>query len=334
MDNSIFVVNQEPYCIWEIDIKERNKEFLDGIDTEFFEYVLELHLNADDEIKASIALRSTLHHAMETMFSLIGAYIQAPDCAYAWIAKCSNRELRDIVGSIGDYKNDLFTKLLIDRVSWEELSKSVFSGYLPGTEKNEKTSKLYARLWSRLAREFLDRSHIDEYNSIKHGFRIRSGGFSLAGGVEHEFGVPPPAEEIKTLGGSEHGTTYFKIESIGKSKGNRNLKSRRHSLNWRIEKTALLIQLISMSITSVTSALKIANGAEGDTCKFLRPVEDEDFDRPWSFSTGVTSFNMDFVIPENEVVNTTKPELLKRIKEARRQGGKEARKQGSKEKLE
>ncbi len=73
MDSSIFVVNQEPYCIWEIDVQERNKEFLNGIDTDFFDYIVELHLNADDEKRASIALRSTLHHAMETMFSLLGA---------------------------------------------------------------------------------------------------------------------------------------------------------------------------------------------------------------------------------------------------------------------
>lgn len=83
MENSIYVVNKEPYCIWEVDIKERNKEFLNGIDPEYFYYLAELHAGADDEKRAAIALRSTLHHAMETMFSLLGAYIQAPDCAYA-----------------------------------------------------------------------------------------------------------------------------------------------------------------------------------------------------------------------------------------------------------
>jgi hypothetical protein len=316
MDNSIFVVNHEPYCIWEVDVRQRNKEFLDGIDSDFFDYVVELHLNAEDEKRASIALRSTLHHAMETMFSLLGAYIQAPDCTYAWIAKCSNQELRAFVGSVGSFNNELFTKLLIKTVSWEEVSKSVFRGYMPGTEKNEKTAALYAKLWNRLSSEFLDPSHIDEYNSIKHGFRIRSGGFSIALGYEHEYGVSPPAEELKTLGHSVHGTTYFKLEPIGAGKGNRSLRSRRHSLNWRVEKTALLIQLVSMSITNVTSALKIANGSEAKTCKFLRPVDDEDFDKPWSFSTGVTSCNMDYIIPESEVASTNRSELLKRIKES------------------
>lgn len=316
MDNSIFVVNREPYLIWEIDLQKRNKEFLDHIDTDFFDFLLNLYLSADDEKRAAIALRFNLHHAMETMFSLLGAYIQAPLCAYAWIAKCSNHELRDFIKRIGVYKNDLFTKLLIERVSWDEVSRSVFHSYLPGTAKNEKTTGLYAKFWNRLSQEFLNQLHIDEYNSIKHSFRIRSGGFSLAYGVEREYGVSPPAEEMKSLGGSKYGTTFFKLEPIGRSKGNRSIRSRRHSLNWSVEKTVLLIKLVSMSITNITSALKIANGVEYGTCKFLRPVEDKDFEKPWSFSTGVTSCGIDSEISENEVVITTKSELLNRIDEA------------------
>lgn len=318
MESSIFMVNDEPYCIWEINTHERNMEFLNGIDTEYFDYLVELHLNANDEKRASIALRSTLHHAMETMFSLLGAYVQAPDCAYAWIAKCSNSQLRDFIGNIGNHQNELFAKLNIENVSWQEISKSVFCGFHPKTKKNEKTVKQFATLWNRLAHEFLDQSHIGEYNSIKHGFRIRSGGFSLAMGEESANGVPPPAEEMKTLGSSEYGTTYFIVEPIAKSKGNRNLRSRRHSLNWRIEKTVLLIQLAAMSIFNVISALKIANGAESGTCKFLRPLEDEIFDKPWSYSTGVTSMTMNHAIPEDEVEFYSKSELINLINEAMR----------------
>jgi hypothetical protein len=318
MDSSIFFVNQEPYCIWEINVQERNKEFLNGIDTDFFDYVVELHLNAEDKKRASIALRSTLHHAMETMFSLLGAYIQAPDCVYAWITKCSNRDLRELIDSVGRYNNSIRSKLLIEEISWEEISKSIFRGYLPESEKNEKTTKLFAELWSSLAQEFLEQSHIDEYNSIKHGFRIRSGGFSLAIGIEHEYGITPPIEEMKSLGHSEHGTTYFKVEPIGEVQGNRSLRSRRNSLNWSVEKTALLIQLVAMSILNVTSALKIANGIEASTCKFSRPVKDDDFKKPWSFSTGVTSSSMDSVIRENEIISFTKSELLNRINEIKK----------------
>ncbi len=313
MDNAIFVVNKEPYCLWEIDVHERNKEFLSGIDPEYFDYLIELHLHAEDEKRAAIALRSALHHALETMFSLLGAYIQAPNCVYAWVAKCSNRDLRDLVERIENFDTGIYTNLLIEQVSWEEVSKMIFREYEPGTDKNKNTAALFAELWSQLAREFVDQSHIDEYNSIKHGFRIRSGGFSLAVGIEPEYGVSPPREEMKTIGHSEYGTTYFKLEPIGKAKDNRNLRSRRHSINWRIEKTVLLLQLASMSIANISSALKIANGFDATKCKYFRPTEDAVFKTPWSFSPGITGFNMDFVISDSDVAPTTKESLLKMI---------------------
>lgn len=313
MQNSIFMVNEEPYCLWEVDIRERNKEFLEGIDTEYFDYALMVHLKADDEKRASIALRTTLHHATETLFSLLGAYIQAPDCAYAWVAKCSNKDLRELLNKIRIGNKRLFTKLEIERVTWSNVANSIFSGYLPNTERNKQTVKLFADLWLTLAHTFTEQNHIDEYNCIKHGFRIRSGGFSLAFGIEHEYGVPPPIEEMKTIGSSEFGTTFFKIESVRPGKGDRNLISRRKSLNWTINRTILLIQLISCSINNVTSALKIANGAKAGTCKFLRPEEDAVFQKPWQFSSGVTNMNMDFVIDENLIPEISKQELLKII---------------------
>lgn len=190
------------------------------------------------------------------------------------------------------------------------MSESVFRCYLPGTEKNKTTAELFATLWSRLAHEYTDQNHVDEYNSIKHGFRIRSGGFGLAVGLEHEYGVSPPPEEMKLIGNSAFGTTFFKVESIGEVKGNRSLISRKISLNWKIEKAMLLLQLVSMSITNITSALKITNGAQPGRCKFLRPEEDSDFNTPWSYSPGVTSCNINFVTPEDQVSPVTKQELL------------------------
>ncbi len=318
MQSSIFVVNEEPYCIWEVDLPGRNNEFLDGIDTEYLDYLLKVHVEAEDEKRASIALRGTLHHAMETMFSLLGAYIQAPDCVYAWIAKCSNKNLRELVVKVGASRNDLFTKLNIENVSWSSVADSVFRCYLPETEKNKKTAQLFATLWSRLAHEYTNSNHVNEYNSIKHGFRIRSGGFALAVGLEHEYGVSPPPEEMKLIGKSDFGTTFFRIESIGKGKGNRSLRSRRTSLNWNIEKTILILQLVSMSVKNITSALKIANGAQPGTCKFFRPQEDSDFDKPWSYSHGVTVCNMDFVISEDQVASVTRSELLKTVTDAKK----------------
>jgi len=318
VQSSIFVVNEEPYCIWEVDILERNNEFLNGIDTEYFDYVLKVHSEADDEKRASIALRATFHHVTETMFSLLGAYIQAHDCVHAWIAKCTNQDLRELIGKISASRNDLFTKLNIEKVSWECVAESVFLSYVPETEKNQETVRLFASLWKRLANEYINQNHIDEYNSMKHGFRIRSGGFALAVGLEHEYGVSPPPDEIKLVGKSEFGTTFFRIEPIGVGKRNRSLRSRRTALNWNIEKVILLIQLASISIKNITSALKIVNGAKGGTCEFVRPQENSDFEKPWSYSPGVINCNIDYVIPEEQIISVTKSELQKVINDAKK----------------
>jgi len=240
----------------------------------------------------------------------LGAYVQAPNCSYAWIAKCSNKDLRQVIGKINGVNNPLFTKLNIEHVSWDSVAKCVFHCYKPGTERNRQTTELFASLWRKLAHEYTDQNHVDEYNSMKHGFRIRSGGFAFAFGLEHEYGVPPPENEMKMIGHSEYGATFLKVEPIGSAKSNRSLRSKKTSINWSIERLIMLIQLVSMSIANVVSALRIANGAEAGSCQYLRPEEDSDFDKPWQYSPGVTSCNIDYVINENDVTSTTRKELL------------------------
>jgi hypothetical protein len=89
------------------------------------------------------------------------------------------------------------------------------------------------------------------------------------------------------------------------------------SLNWTIEKTALLLQLVSMSIKNVVSALRIANGASPGTCRFHRPTDDSDFDRPWSYSPGVLHCSFDFDIPEDQVRAVKRAELLQILAKAK-----------------
>lgn len=316
MDNVIIVVNDEPYNIWDVNIAERNKEYLEGIDVDYFQYLNETYQKSDDEKRSSIALRASLHHAIETLFSLIGALLQAPTAVYAWMPKCSNSDLRSIVKRINDKDDTLFIRYRFPRPSWKAISDVVFQWYLPGTDKQKRTIDLFAVLWQRLSYEFQDQNHIHEYNSIKHGFRIKSGGFALAFGEEKEYGVAPPASEMKLIGKSDYGTSFFVLKEVGNIKGNRTLTSTRVSLNWKIEKVALLLQLVSMSINNVTSALKCINGAEAGQCKFTRPVEDSDFSDPWTHSPGVTSCNFDFGIDESLVPVTHKKELLAAIKKS------------------
>ncbi|WP_334037045.1 hypothetical protein [Alteromonas macleodii] len=314
MESSIFVVNKEPFCIWEKDVGSRNVEFLDGIDPDYFSYLADIYSRAEDKKRSAIAMRAALYHALETLFSLIGSYVQAPDCAYAWIAKCTNNQLRNFVTEVSSTNNSLFTKLNIRNVSWGEIAENVFSGYIPNTEKNKRTSKLFAELWNKLAIEFLNEAHVDEYNSIKHGFRVRSGGFTLAIGIEREFGVSPPQNKMQTIGHSEYGTSILKLEKLTSNNNERSYRSKRHSLNWSIEKTTLLLQLAAMSINNLLSALRISNGVAASSCKFVRPSKDSDFALPWDYTTGVTISNIDHFFQVDKSMLSKKSQLQDIIK--------------------
>jgi hypothetical protein len=318
MQSSIFLVNDEPYCLWEFDLPARTAEFLKGLDPDYFEYCLNVHIAAEDEQRASVAIRTNLHHAVETLFSLIGAYVQAPDCPYAWIARCTNADLRAVVQRIGRSDSELFTKLNIAPVTWSSIAKAVFDRYMPGTERQTKTAEHFASLWTTFAHELIDQHHIDEYNALKHGFRVWRGGFGLAVGLEHEYGVAPPPEEMQLVGKSDFGATFFKLERIGIDRTNRSVRSRRTSMNWSIERLLLLSQLAYFSINNLVSALRIINGAPANECKFLRPQEDEDFAKPWQYSTGVTNMTIDDVVDESNTRAITKQELLTHINENRK----------------
>ncbi len=150
MVNTIIVVNNEPYCIWEHDIIGRNNEFLESIDMDYFDYVLNTHLSTEDDKRAAVSLGMSFYQALETLFSLLGSYVQAPDCAYAWIAKCSTPDLREVIVRINQEDKTLFSKLRLTDISWKAIPDSIFIRYMPETEKNKITTELFAQLWQRL----------------------------------------------------------------------------------------------------------------------------------------------------------------------------------------
>lgn len=348
MGPTVFAVNDEPYCLWDVDINERNQQFLTGLDPDYFEYNLAAHgvrplggfqaflfratkrpislwnsllrrqpKPSENERRSSIAIRTAYHHSVETLFSLLGAFVQAPTCGYAWIGRCSNTELRTFVRRVSAGDGGLFTKLKISEMSWHEIARCVFLSYKPGTQAQALTIEQFSSLWERLAAELTDQPTIDEYNAIKHGFRIRGGGFSISIGKEEKYGVPAPESAMESLGGSEFGSSFFKIETLGTGKENRSIRSRRTAVNWSLERLMLLSQLTYFSINNVVSGLRVANGWQAGSCKFLRPADHDAFDRPWRYSSGVSTINIDFVLDETNSRAVTKAELLPLIKPPR-----------------
>lgn len=289
MQSSVFLVGTEPYCIWDSDLAECSRRFLTGLDPEYFQYSFQAHVDTEDEKRASVALRLGLHHALETFFSLIGALLQAPDCPFAWISKYNTSTLRTVVQQVSQVDKGLHTKLNINEPSWLELSRCINQADPPDPTKRDALIAGFAWLWQRMATEFLSEHHTSEYNSIKHGFRVRSGGFELAIAQQDTPGTQPPPDAFKPLGKSDFGSMFFRVEPLTRTKGDRSLTVAEHSVNWSLERTVLLYQLAYISINNVVSALRSLNGVPPTECKYLWPTDPKEFRRPWDHSTGVTS---------------------------------------------
>jgi len=242
----------------------------------------------------------------------LGCLLQAPSCGYAWIAKCKNSDLREMAKNINSGALKLHPFFKTDKLSWRVVADFVFQELVIGSVENDKLKDNFAELWSRLSDEFIDKNQIDEYNSIKHGFRVNGGGFMLSFGLEEKYGVPVPKDNMTTIGSSEHGLSFLKIESLGPSKGNRSLKVKQVALNWSFDKNAIIVQLITLSIKNIVSRLKIINGLDSQKCQFFYPEDESFFDKPWSIGVGVNNFEMSAVYDENSLeTRTTRKSLLK-----------------------
>jgi hypothetical protein len=303
--------------VWEYDLPARNARFLEGLDVKYFEYLGSAHVaqfDGEQEARAAVGLRSAYHHSLETLFSLLGALTQAPECVPAWLPKCSNDALREVVSMLqrGD---DILTQRGRQPITFGSLAAAVHQYAWQNDQPLRATSERFGLLWQRLADDFLDPYHIAEYNSIKHGFRVAAGGFGLSIGLEHVSGVSPPDEEMKTIGYSPFGTTFFAVEPVpvGNHPKNRSFRVRRMSLNWRAEAMVQRLQLIQMSIGNVVGALRIMNGSAPGTILFHRPEDPSAFETAWNWSVGVTSINMDTLIEASDVAPTSTDELLREL---------------------
>ncbi len=316
MDRYAFAVRDQLFCVWGHDLARMNDLFLRSYDRDYFDYVTTVHVTQLEDqaaARAAVALRTAFHHAMETLLSLLGALSQAPDCVAAWLPNCSNATLRRLVDDMLS-GTPLLTQRGRQRISFQDLSKFVHSHVWLDEDPPAATAGRFATFWERVAREFLNDAHTAEYNSIKHGFRASSGPFVMRVGLEHEYAVPPPEQEMQTIGASPHGTTFYVAEPLSPSPEARfHLKLKQQRLNWRAEAMAQAVQLLSLSIANVVGALRILGGAKPSTIRFHRPENPDAFEAPWRWSVGVTETSMELSIDLAEVVFVSRKQLLSEL---------------------
>jgi len=316
MQNTIFLVEDEPYCLFDGDLARRNEMFLQGLDAGFFDYNTNAHLTGVNDKYASTALRIAQHHAIETLFSLAGVYVQAPDCGYAWLAKCQTPQLRSLVKRICQSDVTLHNKLMLPSISWRSIAERMFVNAMPESAQREGLINGFSMLWEELAGMFLDPASSDEYNAMKHGFRIANGGFQLSmsvnptTGESDPFGVP-----MEIVGESEYGATFLKVINVGDMKKTRSLRTVLTTANWSAEQLIHLNKLLHISINNFIAALRLINKwAPDEKCKFLYPEDSESYSVGWAGKPSIMSMTIDEGLGDEGALILTKEQILERLK--------------------
>jgi hypothetical protein len=320
----LYVVGERPFCFWASDVSQQTLRFLESLDPSYFESIANVFIpninesqtneglslfrrlqrrlkllqfnkinqNECDSQHAALALRLTYSQSLETLFALIGATVQAPRCAHAWMAKYKPSELRKILQDIQNHRSFPW-QLKETTPSWNAVSDCIFNSLvLDDEEKEANIKKAYSQFWAHLASDFVKQDFTDEYNSIKHGLRVKLGGFSFAIGKEDEPGVPAPKDKMQLLGRSDYGSSFSIFEKIGEN--NLHHQSKNLSRNWSPIDIAWALHLVSMSISNVISALKILNGIPADQVKFMWPDNLNILSEPWKRTKklGITTMGM------------------------------------------
>jgi hypothetical protein len=305
-----FAIDETPHCVWDLDIRQLNLDFLNGIDPTYFEHIANIHgpcLEGDERQYAAIALRTAYSQGLETLFALLGATVQAPFCVAGWMLKYRTEELIRVVRKILE-RQPIYTKWRIKRMSFEKLAEAVNAHHVTqDAEKDGRTGERFGALWRRFATDFLDEKFNFEYNSIKHGLRLHMGGFYFAMGAEDTPGVACPPERMHVLASNEFGSSFFVAERLH---DRRNHVVARQSLNWNPINYFLRLHLISMSISNTIGFLKVMNGVPATEVKFSRPINEIMFDEAWKVVAGMSSVSWGSPIKAEHVTPLSSEDIL------------------------
>jgi hypothetical protein len=318
-----FVVDETPYCVWKGNLTNSNIEFINQIDPEYFEYIANINYQIlkfreieKNDLYAANSLRIAYSHGLETLFALIGATLQAPNCVVGWLLKYKLSELTSFVNKLNNHK-EVLSRFELKETSWEKVSELIHQNLVLETEeKTEKIKHLFAKLWRRFAIDFLDKNMRYEYNSLKHGLRIKAGGFSLAFGLQDHPNIPAPSEKMRSLGGSRYGASFFIEKNIGRNKQNIFIKD--FSRNWEPDNYYHGLKLISISIYNIRSCLQILNGSDPSTLKYQWPSYETYFEEPWAKYSPVNQMSLDVNVSEEDIKLITKEDILSDYKKSQK----------------
>ncbi|MDP8267888.1 MAG: hypothetical protein P9L97_04090 [Candidatus Tenebribacter davisii] len=251
-----FMVYNRPYYLVGKDLIETNLLFLDNFQPNYFYETSKLMFeiikdsdNKDHNNYLASQIKILYSQALETFFAFLFASVQAPLCTIGWMQKYWSKQLIKLIQVINTHVEFDYFKVSLESNTWYNISKKINNFELEDRDLFDKIIKGYSKFWDTLAMEFIKENINLEYNHIKHGFRIKPGGFDLKFKKDRENG-----DKYISIGSSEYGANLYQpidIEFDGKKTNVFYLK--RSSFNWDLEFYVKRLKLLTYSISNIIS---------------------------------------------------------------------------------
>ncbi len=315
-------VNETPRCFWGYNLREKNIRYLERLDSDFYDKIAiklaKLHEEDPADIITPILIRQYYYQSLETLYSFIFALLQSPDCVFGWLSMYKTSQLKKLVEKINCGRK-ILSKFKFPFYDWDHISELVHVAYAQ-SEKKESLIKCYSLFWQRLSYEYLKDDYNAEYNSLKHGARIMPGGVFISIGRETTPGKAAPKENMKSIGGSKYGTTFYSTEKIlNDTDENKELHwgFKEKTVNWLPEALIPRLQLISNSINNIISATLIYNGKDPNKVLYKNPQDLNAFDESYFKTPGVLGLNRNIDVSREEIIehNLSEKEILEEYEE-------------------
>jgi hypothetical protein len=242
---------------------------------------------------------------------LVGALLQAPHSPQAFVAQCKTDPLRQLTRKITQGEPIELIAPRLEKLSWKAVASLVHARSSADTRQVAMLTEGFGAFWQRLAEECADSMHIDEYNGLKHGFRVGHGGIRLdLGPALTDKDAIPADVQWTSLGGSDTGSSFYRVHSAGgDAKSNRSRMCSRVFVNWSLHTMIVALRLISCSINNVLSALRLVNGATSGTQTFKYPTDLSAFEMAWAESPSLRNFSFNAQL--DAAHSRTKEQLLR-----------------------
>lgn len=270
-----FVVDDRPACMWGFDLPAQNEEFLVGLDPSYFNQSIAAQLpllGTPERHNAALAIRTTYAHALETLFALLSAAVQAPHCPLGWILRYRPGDVSKVTRKIDEGLP------LLSRVDftngWYGLADRIHAFGHNDAKEDLRIKTLFGDLWSKLATDVLDKLGNSEYNSIKHGLRSKASGLTFRMGPAND----PHTSFIDAA--SDFGSQFFISEPLHND--SINFYARFAARAWSPKALAVRTELISLSLRNVISFLRTQTGAAVTNIHFQWPEEQNDLGVAWA----------------------------------------------------